>query len=149
VSIFTTTSRFNSWFDGFSLVVANWRLIVSHYPDMISLVHSPIQENKTDEIHSPIHSPTRENNHSPIQENKGLHIRWRPSAGTSTGNYLYPYLYLGDRCVMYIGGGNKSNPIAQKRAEEIQGLIDREVLQPSMTDEQIRHLTFGVKRRNY
>lgn len=113
------------------------------------LTHSPIQENKTEEIHSPIHSPTQEEIHSPIQENKGLHIRWRPSAGTATGDYLYPYLYSGDRCVMYIGGGNKTSSIALKRVEEIQGLIDREILQPTMTDEAIRHLTVGVKRRNY
>lgn len=112
-------------------------------------------------LDSELHSPGGENSHSPGGENKDsehsfsggennlLHIEWRPSSGTATGNYLYPYLYHKNRCIIYIGGGNSSSPIAIRRVAEIRDLINRKVLTADLSDAEIRRQVKAVQRRSH
>lgn len=113
-----------------------------------TISHSPTKENSTDESAEKNHSPSYSPTHSPTKENKGLHIRWRPSAGTASGAHEYPYLYLDTKCIIYIAGGNKSNPVALARVGEIEGMIDRKVITADTPVSEIRRLVRGVQRRN-
>ena len=113
-----------------------------------TIAHSPTKENSTDESAEENHSPSYSPSYSPTKENKGLHIRWRPSAGTASGNHEYPYLYLDNSCIIYVAGGNRSNPVAIARCAELQRMIDRKVITADTPVSEIRWVVKGVQRRN-
>jgi hypothetical protein len=52
-----------------------------------------------------------------------LNIKWKSPGGTAKTDSKYPWLYDGDRHLIYIGGGAQSNPIAKSRIEQVEHWI--------------------------
>lgn len=52
-----------------------------------------------------------------------LNIKWKSPRGTAKTESKYPWLYEGDRHLIYIGGGAQSNPVAKSRVEQVEHWI--------------------------
>lgn len=56
-----------------------------------------------------------------------LRVCWVKAAGSATTPYKYPWLYQGNKAIIYIGGGNHFNPKALARSAQVQKWIDLKI----------------------
>lgn len=68
--------------------------------------------------------------------------------GTAKTDHEYYSVYLGDTEVAYLGGGNTDSPVAQRRKAEFELLVERGVITPETSAEQVRYLVRGIQCRN-
>ena len=86
------------------------------------IVPQPAQPEDIDDDDS-IRSGTNENSKS-YSFRYELRIKWESPAGTAKTDSKYPWLCDGDRHLIYIGGGNQSNPIAKARVNQVEQWIN-------------------------
>lgn len=56
-----------------------------------------------------------------------LTVKWKSPAGSAKTDKKYPWLYSGDRHLIYIGGGNQKHPIAKRRVAQIEKWIELKI----------------------
>jgi hypothetical protein len=77
-----------------------------------------------------------------------IRIKTYTPKGTARGDKQYYAVYLENKFIAHLGGGNIEDPLAQRRKAEFESLVERGIIHAELPIEEIKRLVRGIQCRN-